>query len=186
MSTRDRRLYPNRTILLVCDIQVKFSELVFPPYCKSGTFADGGPQEMQSTASKRWSPLQTRCSRSQRFASTRVLIRRPRRSPPSGRYLMSPSSSPNSIRKVRGVRGTPIAITRLLSLGLGPTVPELNVCDLGSLHFGTFDKTLFSMVIPPVEAILKIHRIRSVVILGIEVRLVCGAPLPRRSCAVLD
>jgi hypothetical protein len=50
--------------------------------------------------------------------------------------------------------------------------------DLGSLHLGTFDKTLFSMIIPPVEAILKERDFKSVVILGIEVRSACGVPLP--------
>ena len=63
------------------------------------------------------------------------------------------------------------------TIGLGPTVPELNVQDLGSLHLGTFDKTLFSMVIPPVEAILKEHGFNSVLIVGIEVSSACGAPL---------
>jgi len=55
-------------------------------------------------------------------------------------------------------------------------VPELNIHDLGPLHLGTFDKTLFSMVIPPVEAILKERYLKSVLILGIEVRLACEGP----------
>ena len=46
--------------------------------------------------------------------------------------------------------------------------------DLGPLHLGTFDKTRFSMIIPPVEAILKERRFRSILIVGIEVRSVRG------------
>lgn len=59
-------------------------------------------------------------------------------------------------------------------------MPELNIQDLGSLHLGTFDKTLFSMVTPPVEAVLKERDFKSVLILGIEVRLVLPRPLPER------
>ena len=55
-------------------------------------------------------------------------------------------------------------------VGLGATAPELDVNELGPLHLGTFDKTLFSMVIPPIEALLKQHNFESVLILGIEVR----------------
>lgn len=65
-------------------------------------------------------------------------------------------------------------------------MPELNVNDLGPLHLGTFDKTIFSMLIPPVEAILKERDFKSVVILGIEVRLVRGAPHPRHSQITCD
>ena len=57
-------------------------------------------------------------------------------------------------------------------------MPELNVKELGSLHLGTFDKTLFSMVIPPVENILE-RDFQSVLILGIEVSSARGAPLPQ-------
>ena len=55
-------------------------------------------------------------------------------------------------------------------VGLGATVPELKVNELGPLHLGTFDKTLFSAVIPPIEALLKGRNFESVLILGIEVR----------------
>jgi len=55
------------------------------------------------------------------------------------------------------------------------------VQDLGPLHLGTFEKTRFSMVIPQVEAILKDHHFRSILILGIEVRSVRDALFKGRS-----
>jgi len=59
----------------------------------------------------------------------------------------------------------------LHSLALGPTVPELSptFMDLGPLHLGTVEKTLFSMVTPEVTSILKDHNFQSVCIFGIEV-----------------
>ena len=83
---------------------------------------------------------------------------------------------PRGLSKNRSSEGL---LPKLRHIGLGSTAPELNVQDLGSLYLGTFDKTLFSMVIPQVEAILKERDFESVLILGIEVRLVCGAPLPQ-------
>ena len=55
-------------------------------------------------------------------------------------------------------------------LALGSTVPELNTAPLESLHLGTFEKTAFSMVIPPVTALLEKHNFKSVVLFEIEVR----------------
>lgn len=52
---------------------------------------------------------------------------------------------------------------------LGPTVPELDLSPLGPLHLGTFEKTLFSMAIPPVKTLLEGRQARSVVLFGIEV-----------------
>lgn len=79
-----------------------------------------------------------------------------------------------SLNNIREVRPTTAQRTRDhkhgTAAGLGPTVPELNVDELGSLHLGTFDKTLFSMVIPQIDAILKDHGFESVLIVGIEVR----------------
>ncbi len=52
------------------------------------------------------------------------------------------------------------------SVALGHTVSEIDV----SLAKGVFDKTVFSMVIPEVEAVLKDEESRkSVVLFGIEV-----------------
>lgn len=48
-------------------------------------------------------------------------------------------------------------------------MPELNTAPLGDLFLGAHDKTLFSMVIPPVTALLKKHDFKSIVLLGIEV-----------------
>ena len=48
-------------------------------------------------------------------------------------------------------------------------MPELNMAPLGNLHLGTFEKTMFSMAIPPVTALLQKHDMKSVVLFGIEV-----------------
>jgi len=96
---------------------------------------------------------------------------------PPDRYLISPSLSLSSIREVRRwIAHQRNSHQNYDTIGLGSTVPELDLNGLGSLHLGTFDKTLFSMIIPPVEAILRERRFDSVVILGIEVRLRGSVP----------
>lgn len=57
----------------------------------------------------------------------------------------------------------------LWATGLGSTVPELDTAPLGNLLLGTYDKTKFSMAIPPVTALLKKHDFKSIVLFGIEV-----------------
>ena len=101
------------------------------------------------------------------------------------RYLISPSLQLSSTREVRRwIAHQRNSHRNYDTIGLGSTVPELKLEDLGSLHLGTFDKTLFSMVIPPVEAILKQRNCESVVILGIEVR--SRGPASRRFYAICD
>lgn len=82
---------------------------------------------------------------------------------------MSPSSYLNNIRRVRSLTQSAQAYVETTT-GLGPTIPELDVEQLGPLHLGTFSKTRFSMDIPEIDAILKQHGFQSVLILGIEVR----------------
>ena len=50
-------------------------------------------------------------------------------------------------------------------------MPELNTAPLGPLFLGAFEKTVFSMAIPPILDILQKHDFKSVVLFGIEVRL---------------
>ena len=84
---------------------------------------------------------------------------------------MSPSLYLNNIPEVRRIIAQRSLGRRCKSSpGLGPTVPELNVNGLGSLHLGTFDKTLFSMIIPKIDETLKERCFESVLIIGIEVR----------------
>ena len=52
---------------------------------------------------------------------------------------------------------------------LGSTVPELDTTPLGDLFLGAYEKTAFSMAIPPVLEHLKQRDIKSVVLFGIEV-----------------
>jgi nicotinamidase-related amidase len=106
------RLNPNKTVLLVCDIQVKFRDSIY------------GFEEVVATA--------------------------------------------NKMLKIAKILDVPVIVSEQYPKGLGKTVPELDVHELGSLHLGTFDKTLFSLVIPQIEAILKQHDFKSVLILGIE------------------
>ena len=57
-------------------------------------------------------------------------------------------------------------------LALGPTDPAIDLPSLGQdLLLGPFDKTLFSMLVPDVRAILDTRpSVTSIVIFGIEVR----------------
>jgi hypothetical protein len=57
--------------------------------------------------------------------------------------------------------------------GLGPTIPELALGTLGSLHLGTFSKSLFSMVTPEVTQAIASRKppVKSVILCGIEVCL---------------
>jgi len=112
MSPDIKRPDPNKSILLLCDIQVRFRDTIY------------GFEEVVATA--------------------------------------------NKMLKIAKILDIPVIVTEQYPKALGPTVPELNVQDLGPLHLGTFDKTRFSMVIPQVEAILKEHHFKSILILGIE------------------
>ena len=71
-------------------------------------------------------------------------------------------------RPFHGAINNGVRLTRYLALG--STVPELNMAPLGNLHLGTFEKTMFSMAIPPVTALLQKHDLKSIVLFGIEVR----------------
>jgi len=62
----------------------------------------------------------------------------------------------------------PVVVTEQNSRALGSTVPEIDLQTLGPLHLKTVEKTLFSMFTPEVEAILKKHDLKSVVLFGIE------------------
>jgi len=62
----------------------------------------------------------------------------------------------------------PVVISEQNSAKLGGTTPALNVAHLGPLHLTTVDKTLFSMVTPEVENILKAKNMKSAVLMGIE------------------
>lgn len=112
MSSNIRRPDPNKTVLLVCDIQVKFRDTIY------------GFEEVVATANKMF--------------------------------------------KIAKILDIPVIVSEQYPKGLGVTVPELDVNELGSLHLGTFDKTLFSMVIPQIEGILEQQDFKSVLIVGIE------------------
>lgn len=75
----------------------------------------------------------------------------------------------NKMIKFAKLLECPVVVTEQNPKGLGPTAPEIDLESLGDLHLGTFSKTAFSMVVPPVQEILKERsHINSVVLFGIE------------------
>ncbi|PSS36855.1 hypothetical protein PHLCEN_2v1283 [Hermanssonia centrifuga] len=75
----------------------------------------------------------------------------------------------NKMLKIAKVIGVPIIVTEQNPLALGDTVPEIDLQNLGPLHLGTLEKSLFSMVTPELEGLLRHHNFKSVIIMGIEV-----------------
>lgn len=59
---------------------------------------------------------------------------------------------------------------RHLSAALGKTDDRLNLASLGPLHLGTVEKTLFSMATPEFLSVLNKRPLKSLVLMGIEVR----------------
>ncbi|KLO16386.1 Isochorismatase hydrolase [Schizopora paradoxa] len=74
----------------------------------------------------------------------------------------------NKMLKVAKTLEIPVVISEQNSAKLGHTVPELNVGQLGSLHLKTVDKTLFSLVTPEVENVLRSRSVKSAILMGIE------------------
>ncbi|EPT03109.1 hypothetical protein FOMPIDRAFT_1047103 [Fomitopsis schrenkii] len=70
--------------------------------------------------------------------------------------------------KLAKVLDVPVLATEQNPRALGPTVPELNLSNLGPLHFATVSKTLFSMATPEVLKMLGDKQFKSVAIFGIE------------------
>jgi hypothetical protein len=60
-------------------------------------------------------------------------------------------------------------LLRHLSAALGKTDDRLNLASLGSLHFATVEKTLFSMATPEFLSVLNKRPLKSLVLMGIEV-----------------
>ncbi|KAI0313451.1 Isochorismatase-like protein [Amylostereum chailletii] len=79
-------------------------------------------------------------------------------------------STGRKMLKAAKILDVPVIITEQNPKALGPTVPELSPAEfqLGPLHLGTFDKTLFSMATPDVLSLLNKHNTKSVVLFGIE------------------
>jgi hypothetical protein len=59
----------------------------------------------------------------------------------------------------------------LVTSALGHTVPEVDLQSLGALHLATVEKSLFSMCTAEIHAHLQQHNLKSIIVLGIEVRL---------------
>ncbi|KAF7331734.1 hypothetical protein MKEN_00053200 [Mycena kentingensis (nom. inval.)] len=75
----------------------------------------------------------------------------------------------NKLLRVAKILGSEVLVTTQKAAALGPIDPSVDLESLGSLHIGTYDKTLFSMLTPPVlEQLNKRSNIKSIVLLGIE------------------
>ncbi|KAJ7122794.1 Isochorismatase hydrolase [Mycena epipterygia] len=75
----------------------------------------------------------------------------------------------NKVLKIAKILGCEVVVTTQKSKVLGPTDPAVNLDSLGALHVATCDKTLFSMLTPEVETILKERpAVKSIVLMGIE------------------
>ncbi|KAI9575017.1 Isochorismatase hydrolase [Boletus coccyginus] len=71
--------------------------------------------------------------------------------------------------KVAQVLGIPVIATEQNPKALGPTAPEIDLQALADLHVATIDKSLFSMMVPEVKALLQERpHVTSVVLFGIE------------------
>ncbi|KAJ7087197.1 Isochorismatase-like protein [Mycena belliarum] len=78
-------------------------------------------------------------------------------------------ASTNKILKVAKILGCEVLATTQKAKALGPIDPAVDLDSLGALCIGTYDKTLFSMLIPEVEALLKERSaVKSIVLMGIE------------------
>ncbi|KAI0723509.1 Isochorismatase hydrolase [Earliella scabrosa] len=80
-------------------------------------------------------------------------------------HVVATSSKMLKLAKILDI---PLVITEQNPRALGSTVPELNTAPLGPLFLGAFEKTVFSMAIPPILDILQKHDFKSVVLFGIE------------------
>ncbi|KAK0191511.1 Isochorismatase-like protein [Armillaria mellea] len=78
----------------------------------------------------------------------------------------------NKMLKIAKIVGCEVLVTTQNSRALGPTDPAIDLESLGSLHVGTADKTLFSMLTPEVkDVLLSRPHIKTVILMGIEVSL---------------
>ncbi|KAF8583979.1 Isochorismatase hydrolase [Ramaria rubella] len=76
----------------------------------------------------------------------------------------------NKMLEVAKVLDVPVVVTEQNPKGLGPTVPELALSTLGPLHLGTYQKSLFSMIVPDIVTLLSSRQtpVKSIVLFGIE------------------
>ncbi|KAK0467754.1 Isochorismatase-like protein [Desarmillaria tabescens] len=78
----------------------------------------------------------------------------------------------NKMLKIAKIVGCEVLVTTQNCKALGPTDPAIDLVSLGSLHVGTADKTLFSMLTPEVNNVLLSRpHIKTVVLMGIEAHI---------------
>ncbi|KIK99712.1 hypothetical protein PAXRUDRAFT_822482 [Paxillus rubicundulus Ve08.2h10] len=75
----------------------------------------------------------------------------------------------NKMLRVAKVLDIPVMVTEQNPKGLGNTAPEIDLASLGDLHVATIEKSLFSMMVPEIKALLQERpHVKSVVLFGIE------------------
>ncbi|TRM68516.1 Isochorismatase hydrolase [Schizophyllum amplum] len=77
-------------------------------------------------------------------------------------------ASANKLLRVAKTLEIRVVATTQNAKALGPIDPAIDLDALGPLLLGNYDKTLFSMLIPPVIAHIKDSSITNVVVFGIE------------------
>ncbi|KAL1758799.1 Isochorismatase-like protein [Schizophyllum commune] len=77
-------------------------------------------------------------------------------------------ASTNKLLRVAKTLDVKVVATTQKAQALGPIDPAIDLNSLGPLLLGTYDKTLFSMAIPPVINHIKDNSITNVVLFGIE------------------
>ncbi|KAJ3925960.1 MAG: Isochorismatase-like protein [Lentinula lateritia] len=74
----------------------------------------------------------------------------------------------NKMLKFAKLFECPVIVTTQNAKALGPTDPQVELASLGILHRQTIDKTLFSMFIPEIQALVSELGTKTVVLMGIE------------------
>lgn len=173
-STNISMLKPISTIFFLCDIQTKFSEqIVF-------LFNHDWPLIVSNSKNRQFTVMTV----SLRLRTSWSTLRRHPINCYHVIFLMSfaivtrYSGRCHNAECQRWISSAHLNWHFLSSPALGPIDPDLDLSSLGTLHLGTYDKTLFSMDIPDIQQVL-ISRpnITSVIIFGIEVSLVLSAHL---------
>jgi len=78
-------------------------------------------------------------------------------------------STANKMVQLAKLLDIPVVCTTQYSKALGPTDPDIDIQSLGALLLGPFDKSLFSMYVPEVQALLDARpALTDIVIFGIE------------------
>ncbi|KAH9967725.1 Isochorismatase hydrolase [Lactifluus volemus] len=74
----------------------------------------------------------------------------------------------NKLIKAANILEVPLIVTEQNPRALGKTDDRLKLASLGPLHLATIEKTLFSMATPEFLDLIRKHKFKSLVLMGIE------------------